>query len=190
MAAVAETVANANNDEMSGETSHHASPVPQPPVPPDCFRLEELECFQSLESQTLVEVNYYLWLHSVVPTQSGDSQGFLYFLELIFEDSSPLLLTSGEDSEAIRVSSASTLLDVAQRLQALHGRAAIQRMQASTSPIWQPLLGKSLNTINLPRHESGLYANNALQLDFGDRQIVVQLAEKEGLEIMAHVAQG
>ena len=34
------------------------------------------------------------------------------------------------------------------------------------------------------RHESGLYANEALQLEFGDRQIVIELAEQEGLAVV------
>jgi hypothetical protein len=185
-ALAAAAAANANNPAMSSAISHRQEAAGQPSVPPDCFRLEELEQFQSFENQTLVEVNYYLWLHSAALAQTSGHQGFLYFLELVFEGGDPLLLSSGEDSAAIRVSSAAALLDTARRLQALHGRAAIQRMRANTSPIWQPLLGKTLSDINLARHESGLYANHALQLDFGDRQIVVQLAEKEGLDIVAH----
>ena len=169
---------------MSGETRHGADAPEQAPAPPDCFRLEELEQFQSVENQTLVHVNYYLWL-PVAPSGQVPNQGFLYFLELIFDEHAPLLLTSGEDSAAIRVSDAATLLDSARRLYTLHGQASIQRISAAdTSPLWQPLIGKTLTAVHLPRHESGLYANAALELDFGDSQIVVQLAQKEGLEII------
>ena len=85
---------------------------------------------------------------------------------------------------AIRVSDEAALLGTATQLQSLHGRASIQRLQAGASSLWQPLIGKTLAAINLSRHESGLYANTALQLDFGDSQIVVQLAQEEGLEIV------
>ena len=168
---------------MSGETRHHEAASNQAPVPPDCFRLEELEQLQSIEGQTLVGLNYYIWLPAA-PFEQTQNRGFLYFLELIFEGHDPLFLTSGEDSSAIRVSDAASLLHTATQLQALHGRASIQRLQADTSPLWQPLIGKTLTAIHLPRHESGLYANAALELDFGGSQIVVQLAQKEGLEII------
>lgn len=168
---------------MGNETKHDAEAVGPAQVPPDCFRLEELETFQSLENKMLVEANYYLWLRTN-PTETPEAHGFLYFLELIFESHDPLLLTYGEDSAAIHIGTAAHLLDTAQRLQSLHGYAAIRRIRANTSSIWQPLIGQSLNAIHLARHESGLYANSALQLDFGDRQVVVQLAATEGLEII------
>lgn len=168
---------------MGNETKHDAEAVDPAHVPPDCFRLEELETLQSLGNQMLVEINYYLWLRTN-PAETPEAHGFLYFLELIFESHDPLLLTSGEDSAAIRVSTAAHLLDTAQRLQSLHGYIAIRRIQANTSSIWRPLIGRPLNAIHLARHENGLYANSALQLDFGDRQIVVQLAATEGLEII------
>ena len=168
---------------MNGETKRDAAVPEQAQTPPDCFRLEELERFQSLESQTLDNINYYLWLHSA-PSGRELNQGILYFLELIFEHHDPLYLTCGEDSTAIQVSDEATLLDTAARLQSLHGQPTIQRIRANTSLLWQPLIGKTLTAIHLARHENGLYANNALKLDFGDSQIVVQLAQKEGLEIV------
>jgi hypothetical protein len=168
---------------MSGETKRDVAALQQVSVPSDCFRLEELECFQALENQVLVGVSYYIWLHADVLAQQ-ENRGFLYFLALTFADHNSLLLTCGEDSTAIQVSTEADLLDTASRLHVLHGQASIQRLQADTSPIWQSLIGNTLTTINLSRHESGLYANTALELDFGDSQIVVQLAQKEGLEII------
>lgn len=168
---------------MSGETRRDAAAPEHVPVPSDCFRLEEIERFQALESQILVSVNYYLWLHADSLAQQ-ENRGFLYVLELIFGDQNSLFLTSGEDSTAIQVSTEADLLDTASRLHALHGQASIQRLQADTSPIWQPFIGKTLTDISLSRHESGLYANTALELDFGGSQVVVQLSPKEGLEII------
>ena len=168
---------------MSGEIRRDTVAPQQVSVPSDCFRLEELEYFQAIENQTLVSVNYYIWLHADALAQQ-ENQGFLYFLELTFADHNSLLLTCGEDSTAIQVSTEADLLDTASRLHVLHGQASIQRLQADNSPIWQSLIGNTLTAINLSRHESGLYANTALELDFGDNQIVVQLAPKEGLEII------
>ncbi len=152
-------------------------------TPPDCFRIDELQALQSFEHHLLADVNYYLWLN-----RAGDSSEivyrFLYFLELIFEDNGSLLLTSGEDSTAIRVSDAEMLLHTARELQNLHSQVSIQRLNAGAFPLWQPAIGKNLAAINLPRHENGLFANDALQLDFGSHQLIIQLSQNEGLEII------
>lgn len=151
-------------------------------TPPDCFRLEELETFQSFEGQLLADVNYYLWLNQA--DDDAIPYRFLYTLELVFDSNDSLLLSSGEDSEAIRVIAAETLLETARQLQRLHGKISIQRLSAGAQPLWQPAIGKTLEGIRLSRNEAGLYLNDALLLDFGKRRILVQLSEKEGLEIV------
>jgi len=150
-------------------------------TPPECFGLEELETFQSFESQLLADVNYYLWLNQA--DDGAIPYRFLYTLELVFDSNDSLLLSSGEDSEAIRVITAETLLETARQLQRLHGKISIQRISAGAQPLWQPAIGKILEGIRLSRNDAGLYLNDALLLDFGKRRILVQLSEKEGLEI-------
>ena len=170
-----------NGIPVEGSSTAHSDEQ----TPPDCFRIGDLQALQSFENHLLADVNYYLWLN-----RAGDSNEvvfrFLYFLELVFEDAGSLLLTSGEDSTAIRVSDAETLLHTASGLQNLHGQVSIQRLNAGAFPLWQPAIGKNLAAINLPRHENGLYANDALQLDFGSHQLVIQLSRNEGLEIIEH----
>ena len=151
-------------------------------TPPECFGLEELETFQSFESQLLADVNYYLWLNQA--DDGAIPYRFLYTLELVFDSNDSLLLSSGEDSEAIRVITAETLLETARQLQRLHGKISIQRISAGAQPLWQPAIGKILEGIRLSRNDAGLYLNDALLLDFGKRRILVQLSEKEGLEIV------
>jgi hypothetical protein len=148
---------------------------------PDCFSLAELEVFQSLEGAVLTDVNYYLWLNQ------NDSEGmpyrFLYFLELLFDAHLPLMLTSGEDSAAVRISDAETLVKTADVLQKLHGQISIQRVSAAALPLWQPLIGHSLEAVRLSKNEEGMYYNDALLLDFGTGQVLVALSGKEGLVV-------
>ncbi len=149
------------------------------PTPPGCFRLEELQILQSFENQLLVDINYYIWLN-----QSGETntpQRFLYTLELIFENAGALLLSSGEDSEAIRLIEAEELLETATRLQQLHGKSIIQRVSAVAQPTWRDSVGQVLRDIRLSKNEAGLFLNDALLLDFGDKRILVRLSEREGL---------
>lgn len=147
-------------------------------MPADCFTLEEVQQLQAAAGRTLTQVFYYLWAST-----ESTRHGFLYFLELGFDSGPALYLSSGEDSMGIQVSDAAVLIDTAHQLQALHGEPSIRRIVAHNSPIWQSVIGRPLHAIRLMRHESGLYANEALQIDFGDRQIVVELAEQEGLAV-------
>lgn len=149
------------------------------PTPSDCFQLRELEILQSFDNHELIDVNYYLWLNQ---TETGDAPlRFLYTLELVFEGVGPLLLSSGEDSEAIRLIGAEDLLETARRLQQLHGKVLIQRVSAGAQPLWRESIGKYLKGIRLSRNETGFFLNDALLLDFGERRILVRLHEREGL---------
>lgn len=153
------------------------------PAPADCFQLEELKILQSFDNQLLVDANYYLWLN-----HTGGSNAplrFLYSLELVFESAGPLLLSSGEDSEAIRLIGVEDLLETARRLQHMHGKALIQRVSAGAQPMWRESVGKTLKGIRLSRNEAGLFLNDALLLDFGERHILVRLHEREGLIVVS-----
>ncbi len=152
------------------------------PTPPDCFRIEELEIFQSLESQTLVDVNYYLWLNQA-EMEGVAPMRFLYALELLFESNASLILSSGEDSAAIRLIDAASLLATAKQLQDLHGKVLIQRISALAQPLWEGVVWKVLEGIHLSKSEVGLYHNDALLLDFGSKHIMVNLSAQEGLEL-------
>jgi hypothetical protein len=151
-------------------------------TPEGCFSLEELEVFQSFSGHILETVNYYLWVNKV-----GDESSpyrFLYFLELIFEGNETLILTSGEDSMAITISSASELVEAANSLREINNRISIERILANPYQIWTDVLGKQLESINLTPNEEKYYLNDGLMLDFGFKQIIVQLSQREGLEIV------
>ncbi|MDO8365998.1 MAG: hypothetical protein Q7T20_04310 [Saprospiraceae bacterium] len=149
-------------------------PHAQDPTPPDCFRQAEVETFQTFEDQRLATVNYYLW-------RANSKTSFLYAVELFFDHGETLLLSCGEDSEAIQIITPGSLVETAKKLQLLHSEAVIQRIVANIQPLWRDVVGETLQEIRLSRHESGLYQNDALLLNFGEKQILIELSEKEGL---------
>ena len=144
------------------------------PTPPDCFKQAEVEAFNAFENQRLLTVHYYLW-------RANAKSSFLYAIELYFENGDTLLLSCGEDSEAIRIITAENLVDTALRLQVMHGEAQIQRIVANIQPLWREVVGADLQEIRLARQDSGLYHNDAVLFDFGIKQIMLELGEKEGL---------
>lgn len=144
------------------------------PIPSDCFRQSEVEAFQTFEHQALESVNYFLWRRNA-------KSSFLYALELCFKSGEALLLSSGEDSDGIRIITAENLVTTATKLKELHGEALIQRIAANIQPLWREIIGAVLQEIRLTRHESGLYHNDALLFDFGETQILLEWSGKEGL---------
>lgn len=125
----------------------------------------------------LETVTYYLWLSKTAPA-------FLFTLELFFKNGESLLLSSGQDSEAISLVSEASLMETARNLQEIHGEPLLQRMKADAQAIWQGAVGNILEAIQLSRHENGLYRNDALLLDFGPKKILLRLSVKDGLELM------
>jgi hypothetical protein len=156
---------------------------------PDCFTLDELRTFQRFEGQVLTDLNYYLWVN---PGDTGEAvYRFLYFLEMIFDSNESLLLTSGDDSTAIRIGEAAELVETAKKLQALHKKIIIQRISAGALPLWKPAIGTTLRAIRLTKNEEGLYLNDALLLDFDVQAVVVQLnPQADGLQITIHGGHG
>jgi hypothetical protein len=153
-------------------------------TPDGCFSLEALEVFQSFEGQILETVNYYLWVNEV--GNDASPYRFLFYLEFGFEQNETLILTSGEDSTAISISTAGELIETASALRELNNRVTIQRILANPHQLWTSVIGTKLESINLTPNEEKYYLNDSLMLDFGQKKIIVQLSQREGLELIDH----
>jgi hypothetical protein len=161
------------------DTSPHRQPLP---LPADCFRLEEMQTLRSFDGQVLQEVVYYTWTHA---TQSGAMQyQFLLCVEMAFESGERLLLSSGENSVSIQVIEAKQLVELARRLQEVHGQPVIHRFSADANSLWHKVLRHPLQSVQLSRHPgSDCYANDVVLFRFAQFPILVGLGIKEGLEI-------
>jgi hypothetical protein len=152
-------------------------------IPPDCFQMEAIETFQSFEGAVLEGVNYYVWLH--YDGDGGAHFRFLYALQLVFGPEQALLLSSGEDSSHIQVLTSADLIETAKRLRELHVKAVMQVIPASAQALWQDLIGQPLDGVRLSKNETGLYLNDALQLDFPKGKIGVRInLDGEGLVLL------
>ena len=105
-----------------------------------------------------------------------------------FENEDALILTSGDDTDAIRVSTAVDLIQKAQQIQTQTGQAAVQRMHASASALWQPVIGQVLQAVRLSKNDDNMFLNDALLLDFGEvnNNLLVTLNPTGGLALSRH----
>ena len=150
------------------------------PTPDGFFKLEELQTFKSLQGEQLADVNYFFWHHASTPEVQ-----FLLFIEILFVSEHALILTSGEDTDALRIIEAMDLIQQARQLMERgNGEPAVRQLNASGSAIWMPLLGQKLQGIHLSKDPSNqLYVNDALLLQFEDHGVVVALNEKGGMGV-------
>lgn len=153
-------------------------------TPDGCFSLEDITTFRALDGEKLADANYYFWTDA----EKGD-QRFLFFLEILFVSEQALILTSGEDTDAIRIVEAMDVINKAKELMARNDhKPAMQQMNATASGIWQPFAGQPLQSVRLSKNEEGLYLNDAILLDFGTGGIIVALHDKGGLAITSESA--
>ncbi len=139
-------------------------------MPDPVFQPEEVIALHQAEGHALTNVLYYLWLNTFDEERPFR---FLYFLEMTFDDGQSILLTSGEDSASIRLSTAEALVQTAADLRDLHGKVTIMRSRAGILPVWQDVLGKKLEAIRVSKNENGEYLADAIVLDFGPENLIL-----------------
>jgi hypothetical protein len=150
------------------------------PTPPDCFQQTEAETLLRAEGRQANALRYYLWHRSAAEI------GFLYALEIGFVEGESLWVAYDEEAHGLRIVDASRLAHVAQSLQALHGEAIIKRLDAHLQPLWAGTVGATLLHVLLSPREDGLYANDALMLDFGQKRVLLAVGQagEPGIQLL------
>lgn len=155
-------------------------PIEHIPVPPDCFDLQAINSILAIEGKVLQAVDYFAWMDREADQEPKPR--FLLALRLHFADGATFMVSSGEDSEGIHLTTETQLNMLAQELMSAGTGAAIQRMPVGDAPLWQDLQGEAIRQVLLEKNESGFYYNKALLLVFSKRQILIALG-LEGLRI-------
>jgi hypothetical protein len=146
-------------------------------IPEGHFTLGELQTFQRAENTTLEGVDYYIWL------DTGAEQPvwqFLHAIELKLGESGTVIISAGEDTDAIRVIQQEELLKTASALYRMHGKPVIQRASRDHQAPWSGVMNSVLQAVRLSKSEEGHYLNDALMLDFGDTGLIIALNQDGG----------
>ncbi|MFM7152653.1 MAG: hypothetical protein ACKOZV_00850 [Bacteroidota bacterium] len=146
-------------------------------IPDGHFTLAELQIFQKAENTTLEGVDYYIWLD----TESEQPVWqFLLAIELKLGEAGAVIVSAGEDTDAIRVIQQEELLKTAAALFRIHGKPVIQRASRDHQAPWNWVMNSVLQAVRLSRGDEGHYLNDALMLDFGDKGLVIALNQDGG----------
>lgn len=146
-------------------------------IPDGHFTLAELQMFQRAENTTLEGVDYYIWLDTEAEQPVWQ---FLLAIELRLGDAGSVIISAGEDNDAIRVIEQEQLLKTASALYRVHGKPVIQRASRDSQTPWSGVMNRVLQAVRLSKSEEGHYLNDALMLDFGDTGLIVALNQEAG----------
>lgn len=146
-------------------------------IPDGHFTLSELEIFRQVENATLEGVDYYIWLDTEAEQPVWR---FLLAIELRMGEAGSVIVSAGEDTDAVRVVQQEELLKTAAALYKIHGKPVIQRASRDHQIPWNGLINSTLQAIRLSKSEEGYYLNDALMLDFGDTGLIIALNQDGG----------
>jgi len=153
-------------------------------IPDGHFTLAELQVFQRAENATLEGVDYYIWLDTEAEQPVWK---FLLAIELRMGAAGSVIISAGEDTDAIRVIQQEELLKTASALYRVHGKPVIQRASRDHQAPWTTVMNNVLQAVRLSKSEEGHYLNDAMMLDFGETGLVIALnQERGGLLIREH----
>ncbi len=146
-------------------------------IPDGHFTLSELEIFRQIENATLEGVDYYIWLDTEAEQPVWR---FLLAIELRMGEAGSVIVSAGEDTDAVRVVQQEELLKTAAALYKIHGKPVIQRASRDHQIPWNGLINSTLQAVRLSKSEEGYYLNDALMLDFGDTGLIIALNQDGG----------
>ncbi len=146
-------------------------------IPDGHFTLSELEIFRQIENATLEGVDYYIWLDTEAEQPVWR---FLLAIELRMGEAGSVIVSAGEDTDAVRVVQQEELLKTAAALYKIHGKPVIQRASRDHHIPWNRQINSTLQAVRLSKSEEGYYLNDALMLDFGDTGLIIALNQDGG----------
>lgn len=144
------------------------------------FTDHQLRLLSSVEGKTLQKVIIYFWVNRLNPEAQID---LIDNVELVFSDSSSLVITCNDESTGINVIDDFNFEEEKAALKAEFGdKIRIIPIDASTTKMWTDVIGESIEAVELSR-EDEQFLNDALILNFGAEKRTVGISPNDGLII-------
>jgi hypothetical protein len=144
------------------------------------FTFQELTRLNGLEGKHISEVNYYVWVNRI---DQAAPYVFIDKLEIIFSDANKIILTAGEESNALYVlhdfDAAEEILMLEHRFS---GQITLKKFGASKDKFWKDVLNLRIQTVQLSK-DGDQYLSDAVVLDFGEEKRLIGLSPEEGIII-------
>lgn len=144
------------------------------------FTNEALARFVSAQGRTIEKIICHLWQNS---SNKADVVEIIDNVELHFTDKQKLTIACNADGDGLDAID----FDAKKTAKALHeefdGKIKIFTVDASTTKMWQDVIGKTLNAVRISK-DGEYYKADAIILDFGNNELrEISIAPLDGLII-------
>lgn len=143
------------------------------------FDAQALAEMVGAEGKELKLVICYLWHNEV---NKNDIVELIDNIEFVFTDQSKLIFGSNPDSSGLDVGLFDYEAEKAELEKEFEGRIRIFRINASTTKMWNDVIGKKLHAVQLTK-EGDKYLSDSVMMDFGDEKRTISISPLDGLII-------
>ncbi|MGZ3883046.1 MAG: hypothetical protein ACXVPQ_12295 [Bacteroidia bacterium] len=143
------------------------------------FDNESLKRLIAAEGKTVKFVVCYLWQNSI---NKNDVVELIDNLELRFTDKTRLTLTGNEENDGLDAVEFDYEKEKQEVEKEFEGKIRIFGVDASSTKMWQDVIGKQLVSVQLTKENSN-YLSDSVLLDFGTEKRTVSVSPLDGLII-------
>jgi len=143
------------------------------------FSNEALARFAAAQGKTVEKVICHLWQNK---SQTTEVVEVIDNVELHFTDKHKLTISTNADGDgldAIEYNYKNAAIAIEKEL---GGKIKIYAIDASTTKMWEAVIGKVLKTVRIEK-EGELYRSNSILLDFGDEKREIEINPLDGIII-------
>lgn len=145
---------------------------------PSYFTDEELHRLRALEGRLLARVSYLIWRNVARPEAPIE---VLEWISLTFADGERLDLRRSEsETGGLELHPLNLGLEKTRVLQQFRGQVALEAVDMSQSPIWEPVIGHPVTGVGMAQLDQHQFRNHFLHLEFGPEVLEIAL-NQEGL---------
>lgn len=133
------------------------------------FSLEDLSRFKTAEGKTLVKVKIYLWQNQ---SNKQDIVELIDRVEFLFNDNQKLEIGCNKDGDGLDTLPEDMRKIAKEIEQEFEGKIKIFVVDASTTTMWQDVVGKKLLAVQLTKESEYYKADSAVFNFEGDMRII------------------
>lgn len=144
---------------------------------PTYFNEQELNELRALKGKVLLRVLYTIWRNIANPAEPYEA---LDWIELIFVDGTEIAFTRAEESNGMEIRELNFAMEQTRIVQQFRGQVEWERVDMSSSSIWENCIGSPVTGIGLEHHGVNMHPSHTIHLTFGGQTQELGLGE-EGL---------
>ena len=143
------------------------------------FSAQALKSFVAAEQKVIKTVICYLWHNAINKEEIVE---LIYGIEFAFADNSRLNLGSNNDNTGLEVIDFNFEAEKKNIENEYAGKIKLFAVNASFTKMWEEVIGKKLNTIQLTKQNEN-YLSDSILLNFGEERRIVSISPLDGLVI-------